>query len=109
MPARLSDDEVQQRLGQLPDWSGDAHALTRVFQAPPDGLHDHLRRVLDLSPQGGELAEDVGRLIVTLRTASADGVTAYDIATAQRINDVVIDASPDLIEERTGETHSPRG
>ena len=106
---RLSDDEVRQRLGQLPDWSGDAHALTRVFDTPPDGLHEHLRRVLDLSPQGGELADDVDRLIVTLRTASADGVTAYDIATAQRIDDVVIDAGPELTEEGAVETHSPRG
>ncbi len=109
MPARLSDDEVRQRLGQLPDWSGDAHALIRVLETPPDGLHEHMRRVLDLSPQGGELTEDVDRLIVTLRTASADGVTAYDVATAQRIDDVVIDAGPELTEEGAVETHSPRG
>jgi pterin-4a-carbinolamine dehydratase len=108
-PARLTEDEVQQRLGQLSDWSGDAQALTRVISEPPGGLHDHLRRVLDLSPHGGELDQEVDRLIVTLRTESAHGVTAYDIALAQRINDVLIDAGPAIEAADPVQTHSPRG
>jgi pterin-4a-carbinolamine dehydratase len=108
-PVRLTDDEVQQRLGQLSDWSGDAQALTRLISEPPGGLHEHLRRVLDLSPHGGELYQDVDRLTVTLRTESAHGVTAYDIALAQRIDDVLIDAGPAIEAADPAQAHSPRG
>ena len=93
-PARLTDHDVRRKLGRLPHWSGDEHGLTRIISEPTDGLREHLQRVLDLSPHGGELHHDPYRLIVTLRTESADGVTAYDMALAQRIDDVLIDAGP---------------
>ena len=108
-PARLTDDEVQRRLDRLEDWSGDADALTRVINEPPGGLHEHLQRVLDMSPHGGELDQETDRLIVTLRTESAYGVTAYDIALAQRIDDVLIDAGPAIKAADPAHPDSTRG
>ena len=108
-PARLTEDEVQRRLDLLDDWSGDADALRRVITEPPNGLHEHLRRVLDMSQHGGELDQEMDRLIVTLRTESAHGVTAYDIALAQRIDDVLIDAGPAIEAADPAHPDSPRG
>jgi hypothetical protein len=93
-PARLTDDDVRRKLGWLPHWSGDERGLTRIINEPTEDLRLHLRRVLDLSPHGGDLRQDADCLIITLRTESAEGVTAYDIALAQRIDDVLIDAVP---------------
>jgi pterin-4a-carbinolamine dehydratase len=108
-PARLTEDEVQRRLDRLEDWSGDADALTRVISEPPGGLHEHMQRVLDMSPHGGELDEEMDRLIVTLRTESVGGVTAYDIALAQRIDDVLIDAGPAIEAADPAYPDSTRG
>jgi pterin-4a-carbinolamine dehydratase len=108
-PARLTEDAVQRRLDRLEDWSGGADALTRVITEPPGGLHEHLRRVLDLSPHGGELDQETDRLVVTLRTESAHGVTAYDIALAQRIDDVLIDAGPAIEAADPAHPDSTRG
>lgn len=101
--ARLSEDVVRRRLARLPEWSGDQHQLTRTIEPSTEAVRSHLSRVLDLSPYGGDLHWEDGRLVITLRTEGAGGVTAYDIALAQRIDDVLIDAPP----EEAPPEHSP--
>lgn len=95
VPARLEPETVRRRLERMPAWSGDANELRRTLGRPAEGLWQHLQTVLDLSPHGGEIRRDGGELVVALRTESAGGVTAYDIALAQRIDDVLIDARPE--------------
>lgn len=102
--ARLSEDVVRRRLARLPEWSGDGHQLVRTLDRSTDALQSHLSRVLDLSPYGGDLRREDGRLVITLCTEGAGGVTAYDIALAQRIEDVLIDTRLEDVAE-DGDIH----
>lgn len=93
-PAILGPDEVRRKLAYLTDWCGDEHALHRTITRPDGSVHawrQHLERVLEVSGHGGRIVHEDGCITVELRTESVHGVTAYDIALAQRIDDVLLD------------------
>jgi pterin-4a-carbinolamine dehydratase len=100
-PATLSAEEVHDRLSWLPDWSGDEHTLTRTLAPPQEelgGLLQHLEGVLEVSGHGGRIHQGDGQLTVELWTASANGVTSYDVALAQRIDHMLLDLDATVMD-----------
>jgi pterin-4a-carbinolamine dehydratase len=100
-PATLSAAEVHDRLSWLPDWSGDERTLARTFVPPEEDLgrlRQHLEGVLEVGGHSGRIHQADGRLTVELRTASADGVTSYDVALAQRIDHMLLDLDATVMD-----------
>lgn len=92
-PARLSDIEIQRRLGALPGWSRRGDAITRTFTFA--GFPEAVAFVGRLVQPAEALAHhpDVdlrySRVIVTLSTHDQGGVTELDFTLAQRIDALV--------------------
>ncbi len=94
-PVPLARAELRRKLGRLPDWTGDEHALRRELNVPPEELGDtteFLERVIEVSGHGGRISTYGDHLTVELHTESAGGVTSYDLALAQRSDHALLDA-----------------
>lgn len=88
---RLSDDEIQAALAGMPGWSYAGGAITKTFTLPS------FPEAIALVTGAGERAEEQGhhpdmdirynRVIFTLSTHDAGGVTAKDLALAHAIED----------------------
>ncbi|MDH6461885.1 pterin-4a-carbinolamine dehydratase [Micromonospora sp. A200] len=94
--APLTEAELRDALADLPYWSSDRQSLVRTIELPPGNLD----RVLDLLDQ---LRVDIGRgpqigrpdpdnAVLTVRSRSADAVTAADVDLAHRIDDAIEEA-----------------
>jgi hypothetical protein len=93
-PATLTVDEVRGALADLPYWSGDPRALSRLILLPADNLERVLDRLAQLRAEVGR-APHVGRrgdnqAVLVVRSAGAGGVTAADIDLAHAV-DAAID------------------
>ncbi|MCF6526610.1 DUF2267 domain-containing protein [Streptomyces sp. JJ36] len=91
-PAPLSREELDAALRRRPEWSGDAHGLTRTVSLPEDRLPPLLNQVdrdaRDLR-HTCERERTGGGVTFVLRTRSVDAVTAVDLDLADRIDDAV--------------------
>lgn len=92
--AALTAEEIRAALADLPYWSGDQRALTRLLVLPPDNLErvlvrlSGLRREIGREPHVGRRGDNQAVLVV--RTASVGAVTATDLDLARAV-DAAID------------------
>jgi pterin-4a-carbinolamine dehydratase len=89
----LTDDEVHAALHRLPYWSGDSRTLWRVIELPPSDLDRVLERIHAMRADVGR-GPYIGRrgrrsAVLALWTRSVDAVTALDVDTARRIDQIV--------------------
>lgn len=94
--AKLTIDEVRGALADLPYWSGDQRALSRLLVLPPDNLERVLARLTLLRTEVGR-SPHVGRrgdsqAVLVVRSAGADGVTAQDVDLAHAVEAAIDEA-----------------
>jgi hypothetical protein len=94
--AKLTADEIRGALADLPYWSGDQRAFTRLLVLPPDNLERVLARVAQLHREVGR-APHVGRrganqAVIVVRSAGAGGVTAQDVDLALAVEAAIDEA-----------------
>lgn len=95
-PAKLTPEEVRAALADLPYWSGDQLALSRLLVLPPDNLERVLARLTRLRSEVGR-SPHIGRrgatqAVLVVRTAGAGGVTAQDIDMAHAVEAAIDEA-----------------
>jgi pterin-4a-carbinolamine dehydratase len=91
-PRRILPDELDRRLRELEDWSGDCHRISRTVLLPQEWIEPLWQRV-------NRAEQDVGHHVRIERidggvrfvgwTRSIDAVTELDLALATRIDDAV--------------------
>jgi 4a-hydroxytetrahydrobiopterin dehydratase len=87
--ARLSDEEIEQRLAELDGWERAGDAIERTFQL--DDFKGSVGFVNALTPEAEEmnhhpdLAISWNKVTVTISTHSEGGLTASDFELARRI------------------------
>lgn len=82
-PTRLSDEQIQTRLGELPEWSSAEGKLTRTFK------FEDFREAMDFANRIAEVAENEGhhpdllvgwgKVVIYLTTHSAGGISENDL------------------------------
>lgn len=91
--APLDEEEVEKALRRLPDWTGDARALTRTLVLPPDQLDrvllrlDRLKQELGRGPRISRTGEQSAQFVV--RTTKVDAVTALDVDLAHQVDEAI--------------------
>jgi len=86
----LSDIEIQRELGSLPGWARRGQALVKTFTFPafPAGI-DWVRRAADAAESMNHHPDiDIRytRIMVTLSTHDAGGITTKDLALARALD-----------------------
>ena len=87
--ARLNDEEIDQRLGELEGWERDGDAIRRTFKL--DDFKSSVDFVNRLTPEAEDmnhhpdLAISWNEVTVTITTHSEGGLTANDFELARRI------------------------
>jgi 4a-hydroxytetrahydrobiopterin dehydratase len=88
--ALLNDDEIQERLDELPGWGRDGDSIRREYKFHDfQGSIDFVNR---LTPEAEEMnhhpdiAISWNKVELTLSTHSEGGLTGSDFALAQRID-----------------------
>jgi 4a-hydroxytetrahydrobiopterin dehydratase len=87
--ARLSDEEIEQRLSELDGWERAGDAIERTFEL--DDFKGSVGFVNALTPEAEEmnhhpdLAISWNKVTVTITTHSEGGLTANDFELARRI------------------------
>ena len=90
--ARLSDEQIEQRLADLDGWERDGDAIQRQFKL--DGFKGSVDFVNRLTPEAEDmnhhpdLAISWNEVTVTISTHSEGGLTANDFELARRIDGV---------------------
>src|SRR5215217_9331987 len=88
--ARLNDEEIEQRLGELDGWERTGDAIQRAFKL--DDFKGSVDFVNRLTPEAEDmnhhpdLAISWNEVTVTLTSHSAGGLTADDFELARRID-----------------------
>jgi 4a-hydroxytetrahydrobiopterin dehydratase len=89
MPARLSDLEIQRALGSLPGWSrrGDVLTKTFAFTAFMDGIDFvvGIAKLADAANHPPDIDIRYTKVVVTLSTHDAGGITQNDLDLAKAI------------------------
>jgi 4a-hydroxytetrahydrobiopterin dehydratase len=90
--AVLSDDEVQERLGQLDGWERRDDAIARTFQFEDfQGSVDFVKRITPAAEEMNhhpDLEISWNKVTVTLSTHSQGGLTGNDFELAQQITEL---------------------
>jgi 4a-hydroxytetrahydrobiopterin dehydratase len=90
--AVLSDDEVQERLGQLDGWERRGDAIVRTFQLDDfQGSVDFVNRITPAAEEMNhhpDLEISWNKVTVTLSTHSEGGLTGNDFELAQQIQEL---------------------
>ncbi len=86
----LSDIEIQRELGSLPGWARRGQSLVKTFTFPafPAGI-DWVRRAADAAESMNHHPDiDIRytRIMVTLSTHDAGGITTKDLALARALD-----------------------
>jgi 4a-hydroxytetrahydrobiopterin dehydratase len=90
MAALLSDREIQTQLGQLPDWSLDGKTITctRTFKDFVTAI-DFVNQLVEPAEAAGhhpDLQISYNRVVISLSTHDAGGLTEKDFAMATTIS-----------------------
>jgi 4a-hydroxytetrahydrobiopterin dehydratase len=92
MPAPLSDLEIQRALGSLPGWSRRGTVLTKTFVWPSFAraieFVNRVARVADAANHHPDLDIRYTKVICTLSTHDAGGITELDLRLADEIERV---------------------
>jgi 4a-hydroxytetrahydrobiopterin dehydratase len=93
MAAKLSDAEIEQRLGDLVDWTSDGQQIRKTFQLASFPM------AIGFVTQVGFLAEGAGhhpdidirwrKVTLVLTTHDAGGLTAKDFDLAAQIDEIL--------------------
>ena len=90
--AVLSDDEVNERLGQLDGWERRGDAIVRTFQLDDfQGSVDFVNRITPAAEEMShhpDLEISWNKVTVTLSTHSEGGLTGNDFELAQQIQEL---------------------
>ena len=93
MPPRLSDLEIQRALGSLPGWArrGDVLTKTFTFKRFSDGIDfvQRVARAADRMNHHPDIDIRYTKIVCTLSTHSAGGITAKDLALAAEIERLI--------------------
>ncbi|WP_203711148.1 DUF2267 domain-containing protein [Asanoa siamensis] len=96
-PLPLSDADVVAALRDLPEWSGDAHAISRTIELPPDNLDRVLPRIERLRAETGRSPHiarpSAGTATLTAWTSSTGTVTESDVDLAHRVDTAIDEAA----------------
>ena len=90
--ARLTDEEIDQRLSELDGWERDGDAIKRAFKL--DDFKGSVDFVNRLTPEAEDMSHHPDLAIswnevrVTITTHSEGGLTANDFELAKRIDSV---------------------
>jgi 4a-hydroxytetrahydrobiopterin dehydratase len=89
MPPRLSDLEIQRALGSLPGWARRGEVLTKSFTFPTfaQGIEfvQRMARAADGVNHHPDIDIRYTKVVVTLSTHDAGGITANDLSLASTI------------------------
>ncbi|MQG75954.1 MAG: 4a-hydroxytetrahydrobiopterin dehydratase [SAR202 cluster bacterium] len=89
----LTPEEVQEHLSKLPDWSTDGDAITRTFRfkSYKDGIAfvNGVANAAEAADHHPDMALGYRRVVVTLTTHDAKGITQKDFALAAEIDGLV--------------------
>lgn len=89
MPPRLSDLEIQRALGTLPGWARRGEVLTKSFTFPTfaQGIEfvQRIARAADAVDHHPDIDIRYTKILVTLSTHDAGGITANDLSLAGTI------------------------
>ena len=92
MPAPLSDLEIQRALGSLPGWSRRGTVLTKTFVWPSFAraieFVNRVARVADAANHHPDLDIRYTKVVCTLSTHDAGGITELDLRLADEIERV---------------------
>jgi pterin-4a-carbinolamine dehydratase/uncharacterized protein (DUF2267 family) len=91
-PARLTPEEVEGALAELPGWTGDVNRIRRTVSLPAEVAADVRGRIARAEEEVHHHAlveEDPDGTTYLLWTRSVDGVTERDLVLAARISDIV--------------------
>lgn len=92
MRQKLSDLEIQRALGSLPGWSrrGDTLTKTYTFEKFADGiaLIDRVARIADEMDHHPDIDIRYTKVLMSLSTHDAGGITQSDLTLAERIESV---------------------
>jgi 4a-hydroxytetrahydrobiopterin dehydratase len=87
--ARLNDEEIEQRLGELAGWERDGDAIARSFELDDFkgsvGFVNRLTAEAEEMNHHPDLAISWNKVTVTITTHSVGGLTADDFELAKRI------------------------
>ena len=87
--ARLNDEEIEQRLGELDGWERAGDAIERTFKLDDfKGSVDFVNRLTPIAEEMNhhpDLAISWNQVTVTITTHSEGGLTANDFELARRI------------------------
>lgn len=93
MPPRLSDLEIQRALGSLPGWARRGDVLTKSFAFASflDGISfvQRVARAADAADHHPDIDIRYTKVICTLSTHDAGGITANDLALAATIETLI--------------------
>jgi pterin-4a-carbinolamine dehydratase/uncharacterized protein (DUF2267 family) len=92
VPPRLTREEVEGALEELPGWTGDEHRIRRTVSLPAevaDDIRDRIARVEEQMNHHAVVEEDPDGTTYLLWTHSRGGVTELDIELAARISDII--------------------
>ena len=93
MPPRLSDLEIQRALGSLPGWARRGEVLTKAFTFPTfaQGIDfvQRVARAADAADHHPDIDIRYTKIVCTLSTHDAGGITTNDLSLAGRIETLV--------------------
>ena len=93
MPPKLSDLEIQRALGSLPGWArrGDVLTKTYAFASFADGISfvQRVARAADAADHHPDIDIRYTKIVCTLSSHDAGGITNRDLALASTIETLV--------------------
>ena len=93
MPPRLSDLEIQRALGSLPGWSRRGDVLTKSYTFPTFAAGIAFVQRMAVAADAANHHPDIDirytKVVCTLSTHDAGGITASDLALATTIEGLV--------------------
>jgi 4a-hydroxytetrahydrobiopterin dehydratase len=93
MLSKLSDVEIQRALGSLPGWARRGEVLTKTYTFPKfaDGIAfvQRIARAADAVDHHPDIDIRYTKIVCTLSTHDAGGITAMDLSLASTIETLI--------------------
>jgi 4a-hydroxytetrahydrobiopterin dehydratase len=92
MASVLSDSEIQNQLGQLPDWSrsGQSIETTKTFDGFVEAI-DYVNKLVEPAEAAGhhpDIAVSYNKVTISLTSHDAGGLTDSDFVMAKTISEI---------------------